>query len=314
MDELEEQVEEFVTGTLPNYAETLISIALVVVILVVVYFVLRMLIRRILQTIVERAETSRARDAATVKRRTDTMSATISWGVQIVLLFLGASLILGQLGFNITALAAGLGIIGIGLGLGAQTLVKDVINGMFVLIEDQYGVGDIVAVAGIDGVVVDINPRRTVLRDLDGAVHIVPNSAIIVATNFTQDFSRINLDVGIAYEEDVDAVIEVINDVCSELAVDRAEDIVSPPQVLRVQDLGDSGVIIKILGDVRIGTQWALMGELRRRLKVRFDMEGIEIPYPQRAIVEKKREPVLKQRLEAEARATTGLDVPDDEV
>lgn len=299
-----DRAEEFFRENAGTIIETTVSIFLVIVFLFIAHFILRRLIRRLLQTIVERAESSRARDAAATKRRADTMSATISWGVQVVLLFIGASLILGQLGFNVTALVAGLGIVGIGLGLGAQSLVKDVINGMFILLEDQYGVGDIVQVAGMSGVVEEINPRRTVLRDLDGAVHVVPNSAIIVATNYTQDYSRINLDIGIAYEEDVDEVIETINEVCRELAAAAPGDIVTPPAVLRVNDLADSGVIIKILGDVRIGTQWALMGELRRRIKVRFDQDGIEIPYPQRAVVEKHREPVLQQRLR-NARAST---------
>jgi small conductance mechanosensitive channel len=187
----------------------------------------------------------------------------------------------------VTTLVAGFGIIGLGIGLGAQTLVKDVINGMFILVEDQYGVGDVVSIAGVTGVVEEINPRRTVLRDLDGNVHTVPNSAIGVATNMTQQFSRINLDVGVAYEENIDRVIEVINDVCTDLVADYSGDVITPPQVLRVNALADSGVVIKILGDVRIGTQWMLMGELRRRIKNRFDEEGIEIPYPHRTMVQK---------------------------
>ncbi len=295
MDEVEDQVEEFITETAPAYVETAIAIGLVLVLLVIAHFVLKRLISRLMKRIIERAETTRRRDAETVKRRADTMSATIFWGVQIVLFFIGASLILGQLGFNVTALAAGLGVIGLGLGLGAQSLIRDVINGMFILLEEQYSIGDVVMIAGVDGVVEDINPRRTVIRDLNGSVHVVPNSAIIVATNYTQNYSRIHLDVNIALEEDTDDVIRVINEVCRELSEDRYTDIVSPPAVLRVNDLGPDGVVIKILGDVRIGTQWELMGELRRRLKNRFDREGIEVPYPKRSLLQGDREPVLPQ-------------------
>ncbi len=304
-----ERAEEFLRDNASTIIETSISIVLVIVILIIAQLVLRRAIRRVLRTISERAESTRRRDAAAIRRRADTMAATVSWGIEIVLILLGASLILGQLGFNVTALAAGIGVVGIALGFGAQTLVKDVINGMFILLEDQFGVGDIVEIAGVAGVVEDINPRRTVLRDLDGNVHIIPNSAITVGTNMTQDYSRINLDVGVAYEEDIDRVIEVVNDVCRELAEAQAEDIVSPPEVLRVQALADSAVVLKILGDVRIGTQWALMGELRRRLKVRFDQEGIEIPYPQRAVTTKTR--MLRETHALGAASADGI---DDEV
>lgn len=304
-----ERAEEFLRNNASTIIETSISIVLVIVILIIAQLVLRRAIRRVLRTISERAESTRRRDAAAIRRRADTMAATVSWGIEIVLILLGASLILGQLGFNVTALAAGIGVVGIALGFGAQTLVKDVINGMFILLEDQFGVGDIVEIAGVAGVVEDINPRRTVLRDLDGNVHIIPNSAITVGTNMTQDYSRINLDVGVAYEEDIDRVIEVVNDVCRELAEAQAEDIVSPPEVLRVQALADSAVVLKILGDVRIGTQWALMGELRRRLKVRFDQEGIEIPYPQRAVTTKTR--MLRETHALGAASADGI---DDEV
>ncbi|MDZ7727281.1 MAG: mechanosensitive ion channel family protein [Dehalococcoidia bacterium] len=298
-----DRVQEFWDNHQATILETTISIVAVVVLLIIVQLVLSRLIRRLIYGVVARAERTKRQDSVVVKRRADTMSSTITWALDIVLVLLGAALIFSELGFNVTAVVAGLGVIGLGLGLGAQTLVKDVVNGVFILIEDQYGVGDVVGVAGVVGVVEEINPRRTVVRDLDGVVHIVPNSAIVVASNYTSDFSRINLDIGVAYEEDINRVIEVINEVCEGLAQDLPGDIVSPPSVLRVNDLGDSGVIIKILGDVRIGTQWSMMGELRRRLKVRFDEEGIEIPYPQRALVTKEREPEIrawrKERLTA---------------
>ena len=288
------RLTEFWENNQDQIVGTSISILVVLAFLFIIHLVVSRLLGRALRTIVARAESSKRRDAALVKRRADTTASTVSWVLQIFLMFLGAAIILAELGINVTALVAGLGIVGLGLGLGAQTLVKDVINGLFILVEDQFGVGDVVEIAGVSGVVVEINPRRTVLRDLSGNVHTIPNSAIVVSTNMTQDFSRINLDVGVAYEEDINHVIEVVNDVCAELAAAHAEDITAGPSVLRVNDLGDSSVVVKITGDVRIGTQWALMGELRRMLKVRFDEEGIEIPYPQRATVTKVREPEIK--------------------
>jgi small conductance mechanosensitive channel len=177
---------------------------------------------------------------------------------------------------------AGLGIVGIAVGFGAQGLIRDIFSGIFILLEDQYRIGDVVNVAGIGGLVEEINLRRTVLRDLDGIVHSIPNGEIKVASNFTKGYSRVNLNISVAYGEDLDHVIEVINRVCKEMAEDPkwSTDFVSMPQVLRVDKLGDSGIDIKILGDTKPIRQWDIMGELRLRLKRTFDEEGIEIPWP----------------------------------
>jgi len=124
--------------------------------------------------------------------------------------------------------------------------------------------------------------RRTVLRDLDGVVHVVPNGEIRVASNFTKEWSRVNLNVSVGYGEDLDRVISVINQVGKKLAGDPAwaPFILKPPQVVRVDNLGESGIEIKILGDTRPMSQWDVTGELRKRLKGAFDQEGIEIPWP----------------------------------
>ncbi len=170
--------------------------------------------------------------------------------------------------------------------------MKDVINGFFILAEDQYRIGDVVRIGDVSGggtvgVVEDISPRRTVLRDLDGTVHFIPNSAVVMASNMTMGFSRINMNVGVAYKEDLNRVIALINEVCDELMADFPGAMTTAPRVLRVDALGDSAVEIKILGDVRIGEQWNLMGELRLRLKNRFDKEGIEIPFPHRMVLQR---------------------------
>jgi small-conductance mechanosensitive channel len=149
-------------------------------------------------------------------------------------------------------------------------------------LENQYRVGDVVRVADIGGLVEAITLRKTVLRDLDGIVHHVPNGEIRAASNFTRRFARVNLNISVAYDTDLDHAISVINRVCKELANDEKwrEKIISPPKVERVDNLGDSGIEIKILGDVKPIQQWAVMGELRLRLKKAFDVEGIEIPWP----------------------------------
>jgi len=185
-------------------------------------------------------------------------------------------------GIPIAPVLAGFGIAGIALGFGAQYLIRDLIAGIFIILENQYRVGDVARVADIGGLVEDITLRKTVLRDLDGIVHHVPNGEIRVASNFTRGFSRVNLNVSVGYGTDLDHAISVINRVGKELAEDDKwrEIIKSPPQVLRVDNLGDSGIDIKILGDVEPIRQWDVMGELRLRLKKAFDAEGIEIPWP----------------------------------
>lgn len=213
-------------------------------------------------------------------RRISVLEGTVTWVITLVAGFIGVAVALDVLGVNIAPLIAGVGVAGIALGLGAQTLIKDVINGIFIMVEDQYAVGDVVRIAGISGAVVEITPRRTVLRDLDGHLHTVPNSAITVATNMTRDFSRINLNVAVAYEEDLARVITIVNEECEKLARDFPDDMIIPPKVLRVDALGENGVEVKVTGDVRPARQWDLMGELRLRVKNRFAEENIEIPYP----------------------------------
>jgi moderate conductance mechanosensitive channel len=247
--------------------------------LILVRLLVTRVIGRVIRSASLRAAKARAEDPALVERRVDTLLATIGWMFTIFLALIGLALVLDQFEVQVSALIAGVGVAGIAIGLGAQTLIKDVINGMFILIEGQYAVGDVVNVAGVGGLVIEITPRRTVLRDQNGHVHIIPNSAITVATNMTQGFSRINLNVSVAYEEDIAHVTQVINDECEKLAADFPMDIIVTPKVLRVDSLGADGIDIKILGDVKVFRQWDLMGELRRRLKARFDVEGIEIPY-----------------------------------
>jgi moderate conductance mechanosensitive channel len=153
---------------------------------------------------------------------------------------------------------------------------------MFILLENQYRRGDVVKIADASGLVEDINLRRTTLRDMDGAVHSVPNGEIRVASNMTKGWSRVNLNIGVSYGTDLDKAIAVANRVGRELAEDPAwsAHILKAPQVLRVDNLGDSAVEIKILGDTRPMQQWSVTGELRLRLKKAFDEENIEIPWP----------------------------------
>ena len=217
-----------------------------------------------------------------VRKRSDTLSGVLVASLQAVILAVVAFMMLDKLGLNIAPVIAGVGVVGIAIGFGAQSLVKDIISGLFILLENQYRKGDVVKIADATGLVEDINLRRTILRDTDGVVHSVPNGEIKVASNLTKGWSRVNLNVGVDYGTDLDKAIEVINRVGKELAEDPAwsAQILKPPQVLRVDNLGDSAIDIKILGDTKPMQQWAVTGELRLRLKKAFDKENIEIPWP----------------------------------
>jgi small conductance mechanosensitive channel len=242
-----------------------------------------------------------------IEQRAETLTHVFTRTGATLLIVLGFFTVLPELGVNIGPLLAGVGIAGIAVGFGAQSLVKDVISGMFILIDNQYGKGDVVEIADKTGVVQDIGLRRTVLRDLDGIVHYVPNGEIVVSSNMTQEYSRVNLNVSVSYAEDLDYVMQVINEVGEELAADEdwKSVIISPPRSLRVDSLGESGIDIKILGDVQPIRQWEVMGELRRRLKRRFDEEGIEIPFPHRVMVHEAK----SAGLPADVRMARGDDV-----
>ena len=217
-----------------------------------------------------------------IKKRKDTLVGILGGIGRVFIVTVVIMMVLDEAGVPIASVLVGLGIAGVAIGFGAQYLIRDLIAGIFIIMENQYRVGDVVRVADLTGLVEYITLRKTVLRDLDGIVHHVPNGEIKTASNYTRHFARVNLDVPVAYGTDLDHAINVINRVGKELAQDEKwrKVIKSPPQVLRVNNLGDSGIDIKILGDVKPMEQWAVMGELRLRLKKAFDDEGIEIPWP----------------------------------
>jgi small-conductance mechanosensitive channel len=217
-----------------------------------------------------------------IRKRADTLSGVLITTGQVFIIAIAIFIILSEVGINIAPALAGAGVVGIAVGFGAQSLIKDIIAGFFVVMENQYRVGDVVTIAGVSGLVEEINLRRTVLRDLDGIVHVVPNGEIRVASNFTKEWSRVNLNISVSYGTDLEHAISVINRVCKEMAVEPewAPLILKTPQVLRVDKLGDSGIELKVLGDTKPIRQWDVMGEIRKRIKRAFDEEGIEIPWP----------------------------------
>jgi small conductance mechanosensitive channel len=224
---------------------------------------------------------------ADVERRVRTLGG-LAVRIGGALIAVIAGLMLLQLfGVDIGPAVAGLGVAGIAVGFGAQALVRDWLAGIFVVVENQYNQGDVVRIAGVEGVVEDFSLRRTTLRDLDGTVHTVPNGQIIVASNLTRLWARVNLDVSVAYDTDIDRATELINRIGQELHADAewGPRLLEAPSVVRVNALADSAVTLKVLGQVQAAQQWAVAGELRKRVLAGFGREGIEIPFPHRVIV-----------------------------
>jgi len=262
------------------FMDTGIRVVVIIAIAVVLYFILKYLIPKFIRGFISRRMAGET-DTET-KKRTDTLSSILVTIMGVIILVIAILTILPEFGVNITTLIAGIGVGGLAIAFAAQNLVRDFITGFFILFEDQYRVGDVVTIAGITGTVEEVGLRRTVLRDIDAKVHSVPNGKVEVSTNYTKKYSRVNLNISVGYGENLDKVIETINRICQVMAEDLEwkEDFISTPAVLRVDNLGDSGIDIKILGDTKPARQWAIMGELRLRIKNTFDSEGIEIPWP----------------------------------
>ncbi|TVR29192.1 MAG: mechanosensitive ion channel family protein [Spirochaetaceae bacterium] len=217
-----------------------------------------------------------------LQKRSDTLRSIINSLVSVVIFAVGLMIILGQLGIAIGPILAAAGVLGLAVGFGAQSLVGDVISGFFILLEDQIRVGDVVQIAGKGGLVEKVSLRMVILRDLAGNVHYVRNGTIDVVTNMTKDYSRYVFDIGVAYREDVDEVIEVIRAVDEELRRDPAfaESILEPIEILGLDEFADSAIIIKARTKTKPIKQWEIGREFNRRLKQSFDRHNIEIPFP----------------------------------
>ena len=214
------------------------------------------------------------------------IAAVLGSSVSVLVWTIALFLIVAELGIQLGPLIASAGIAGVALGFGAQSLVKDCISGLFILMEDQYGIGDVVDLGEATGVVEEIALRTTVLRSLDGTVWHVPNGVIARVGNMSQLWSMALVDVDVAYDADLEQAEQVILDTANELCAEEewADDIVEDPILLGVERLGADGVTIRMVVKCSPGLQWSLQRQLRQRIKVALDAAGIEIPFPQRTV------------------------------
>ena len=218
-------------------------------------------------------------DEAEQLRRCETLTSVFLRTTQIVLIVIGGFMVLSVLDVPIAPALAGLSVAGIALGLGAQSLVRDGLSGLFILFENQFAKGDTIRVGTVTGLVEDFSLRRTVLRDLDGAVHFVPNGEIKMVTNLTRDWSRVHLDLRLDFETDLDRAIAIVNRIGQDLAADPAwsAQLLAPPKFVRVDKYEEGGLVLKVLGETRAGKQWEVTGELLRRLRSAFAAEAIRL-------------------------------------
>ena len=221
-----------------------------------------------------------------VGSRSKTLLPLLRKAILIALIVFGGLIILAELGVDIAPLLAGAGVLGLAVGFGSQALVRDIITGLFILIEDTIAVGDVVTVGGHTGVVEDLSIRTIKLRDVGGTVHTVPFGDVTTVENLTKDYSFALLDIGVAYREDTDVVSKILEEVSADLQKDEVwgRRIIEPIQVMGVHELADSAVIIRSRIKTQPIMQWGVKREFFRRMKKRFDAEGIEMPFPHRTL------------------------------
>jgi small-conductance mechanosensitive channel len=275
-----------------DWADVLIGKPLAVLGLLLLGFVVRWVLHRVVERIARRAEKGvlpERLDAATAARRAqraETMAGIFQSIITVIVVAVVGTMILSELGVDIAPIIASAGIIGIALGFGAQSLVRDFLAGIFIFMEDQYGVGDVVDLGEATGSVEAVTLRMTRLRDVNGVVWFVPNGEILRVGNMSKNWSRAVVDVGVGYGEDLARVQQVLREIAHDLWEDEDYQgiIIEEPEVTGVEMLAADSVTIRVMVKTAPLEQWAVARALRQRIKARFDHEGIEIPFAQRVV------------------------------
>ena len=261
----------------------MVGIAVKVVIIITIAIVLNIIQKKLVpKLIIAGIPKVRLESQDQLATRSKTMAYVVRKVIAVIIWIVAIVMILGAIEMNIAPLLASLGVASLALGFAAQNIIRDYLHGFFILMEDWYRIGEWVTISGMEGEVEKVSPRRTILREINGTMHVIPNSQVQVASNQTRDWARINLYVTVAYKENISHVYQVIDEICQELKDDPdfGTNLTTTPSAMRVSDLGAHGVDICIRGYTKPGEQWGLTGELRKRIKNRFDQEGIEIPWP----------------------------------
>jgi len=279
------------TDILPLLREEVLPILVIVIAAYIALRLARLFVHGVVKALLDREAsegTAQELSAVELKKRMNTIDTLGSNSVEFLIVAIAGLMILGQLGFYIGPAIAGLGIVGIAIGFGAQSLVRDYLNGVLILIENQFAKGDVVRIAGVAGTVEDFTLRRTTLRDTDGVVHTVPNGEIRVASNQTRTWARINQDVTVTYGTDLDRATAVVDGVGREMAADPvwSRRVLEAPKVLRVSALAETGITLTVQGTVRAADQWDAAGDFRKRLLQALDANGIDMPGRPHAVLD----------------------------
>ncbi|HEK85820.1 MAG: mechanosensitive ion channel family protein [Candidatus Saccharicenans sp.] len=258
----------------------LITTGLKLLLIAAITFIL-MHLSRVLSQRLEKVFLKGRKDEESLKRAR-TLSGTLNQVLKVVIIIVVVMTTLGVLDIQIGPILATAGVAGVAIGFAAQSVIKDLINGFFIILWDQIRVGDVVEVAGRSGVVEAINMKMIVLRDLSGNVHYIPNSLISMVTNMTRDFSCYVFDVGVSYFENVDEVVATLKRIDEEMRTEPelAQDIIKPLEIFGLDKFADSAVIIKARITTKPGKQWTIGREFNRRIKIAFDRLGISMPFP----------------------------------
>lgn len=264
-----------------NLKDNWLNIVIVVAALIVIIIVVKIVASR-MRRVVER---NISEDRIMMKKKTFTFTSVISNLIVVVSFIVAALIIADDIGISITPLLAGAGIAGMIFGFGAQSFIKDLINGIFILMEQWFQVEDVITVGDITGKVEKFNLRTTVIRDIEGTVHYIPNGEITRLSNRTQLWSKAVVEVGVHYDNKTEKVVETLEEVFDDIMADKnyKEIILERPSLLGdggISELGDSAVFFKMVCKVKAGEQWTIARQLRKRIKGKFDEVGIEIPYP----------------------------------
>ena len=279
-------------ATFARYSDVLIGKPLVLIGLVLLALAIRWLLFKLVNRVVRRAAHSTLPDrmnvATTARRaqRAETIGSLLQSIITGLLVAVFATMMLSELGVDIAPIIASAGILGIALGFGAQSLVKDYLSGVFMILEDQFGVGDIVDLGEATGTVEAVTLRVTRLRDINGTVWYVPNGEILRVGNQSQNWSQTVLDIAVAYHEDLVRVRRVLEEIAHDMWEDEdfRGQVIEEPSVWGVEALAPDSVTMRVVLKTTPGEQWAVAREMRQRIKARFDHEGIEIPFPQRVV------------------------------
>ena len=280
---MEEKIQSFWEKVVPWLLSHGIKIVVIAVVAWITYIVLSRIVRRAVKISVVRDQ-GMTEEAET--KRENTLIRIFNGAIRIIMILIALLMILQEVGIEIGPILAGAGVVGLAVGFGAQYLIRDIITGLFIILENQYRIGDVINIGSEGGVVEDISLRMTTLRDLNGTVHHIPHGEVTRVSNLTKSWSRVNINIGVSYNANIEKVIDVINRTGEKLAEDPQfkDSIISPPKFLRVDEFADSSVVVKILGETKPSKQWEVAGEFRKRIKAEFDREGIEIPFPQRVV------------------------------